>query len=71
MTKEVQLLHSQVARVSRVAWHQLTVPKFPRIAFYPIKPGNKINHVGEEEKTEIRLVSGETNLILHIETYQL
>ena len=25
----------------------------------------------EEEKTEIRVVSGETNLILHIETYQL
>ena len=26
---------------------------------------------GEEENTEIRVVSGETNLILHIETYQL
>ena len=27
--------------------------------------------VGEEDKTEIRVVSGETNLILRIETYQL
>ena len=27
--------------------------------------------VGDEEKTEVRVVSGETNLILHIETYQL
>ena len=27
--------------------------------------------VGDEEMTEIREVSGETNLILHIETYQL
>ena len=26
---------------------------------------------GEEEKIEIRVVSGETNLILHVETYQL
>ena len=26
---------------------------------------------GKEEKTEIRVVSGETNLILRIETYQL
>ena len=26
---------------------------------------------GDEEMTEIREVSGETNLILHIETYQL
>ena len=27
--------------------------------------------VGDEEKTEVRVVSGKTNLILHIETYQL
>ena len=27
--------------------------------------------VGDEEKTEVRVVSGETNLIPHIETYQL
>ena len=27
--------------------------------------------VEEEEKTEIRVISGETNLILRIETYQL
>ena len=27
--------------------------------------------VGDEEKTEIRVASGETNLVLHIETYQL
>ena len=26
---------------------------------------------GDEEMTEIRVVSGETNLILHMETYQL
>ena len=26
---------------------------------------------GKEEKSEIRVVSGETNLILHVETYQL
>ena len=26
---------------------------------------------GDEEITEIRVVSGETNLILHMETYQL
>ena len=27
--------------------------------------------VGEEKKTELRVVSGETNLIIHVETYQL
>ena len=27
--------------------------------------------VGDEEKTKVRVVSGETNLITHIETYQL
>ena len=27
--------------------------------------------VGDNENSEIRVVSGETNLILHVETYQL
>ena len=27
--------------------------------------------VGDEEKTGVRVVSGETNLIPHLETYQL
>ena len=33
--------------------------------------GVTTSRVGGEEKTEVRVVSGETNLILHIETYQL
>ena len=36
--------------------------------------GELLHHgrrAGDEEMTEIRVVSGETNLILHIETYQL
>ena len=36
--------------------------------------GELLHHgrrVGDEEKTEVRVVSGETNLIPHIETYQL
>ena len=36
--------------------------------------GELLHHgrrAGDEEMTEIREVSGETNLILHIETYQL
>ena len=44
------------------------------------REGRKINsrellhhgrRAGKEEKSEIRVVSGETNLILHVETYQL
>ena len=40
----------------------------------PRKLGELLYHgrqMGDEEKTEVRVVSGETNLILHIETYQL
>ena len=43
-------------------------PSFLIGSYYITEHGRR---AGDEEMTEIRVVSGETNLILHMETYQL
>ena len=40
-----------------------------RVSYYIM--GEERGGAGEEEMTEIQVVSGETTLIVHIETYQL
>ena len=42
-----------------------------RFVVFLCKRDCSASRAGEEEMTEIRVVSRETNLILHIETYQL
>ena len=51
-----------------------TVDRLKENAYSEIRQKGEVLHyerrAGEEEMTEIRVVSGETNLIIHIETYQ-
>ena len=43
-------------------------PRYTRNCWELLHHGRR---AGQEEMTEIQVVSGKTNLILHIETYQL
>ena len=77
-TRNITALHSsRAARNVNVAWllkvskvcHHAAVFSHATLLLRELLHHGR--RAGQEEMTEIRVVSGETNLILHIETYQL